>query len=200
MRIKPRFLVSAFFLLIAGAASAQVEGHFGVKAGASSAKTGQVGTSSFISRYRTTFHLGGMYRLRVNRFVVQPELLFSNKGGSFKGTVNQLGGARTEVIRNNYNYLSAPLLLGWIPTEGLTLQVGPEFSYALNTPRTNGPARRQDLGVVVGVHYDFLDVLDKFSLHIRYIHGLQNISDNPIVERYNRTFQVSMVYNFYRKK
>ncbi|WP_128543095.1 porin family protein [Larkinella soli] len=187
------FILSAF-LLASFSSFAQVGGHFGVKAGVNSAKTAQDGPTRFYSRFKNDFHLGAMYRLRLNRIVLQPEALYSVKGGSFKEYTTG------RVTRNNYNYLSLPLLVGYIPTEGLTFQAGPEFSYALNTTRTNGPAKKNDLGIVVGVHYDFLDLAEKFSLHLRYIHGLNDISGTPTVKYYNRTFQASIVYNFYRKK
>lgn len=188
-----RLLLLVAFLFASFSSFAQFQGVFGLKAGASTSITVQEGVTPYISRYKTAFHLGGIYRLRYQRFVAQPELLLSVKGGSFKRT------APTEqVIRNNYNYISLPVLLGWIPTEGLVLQAGPEFSYALDTP--NGPGKKQDLGIAVGAHYDFLDMAEKFSLHLRYIYGLNNVSSSPIVEYRNRTFQVSIVYNFYKKK
>ncbi|GAB3316820.1 hypothetical protein GCM10027299_07550 [Larkinella ripae] len=166
---------------------------FGLKVGASTSRTAQEGITPYIERYKTAFHLGGIYRLRYNRFVAQPELLLSVKGGTLKRL-----GTNPQTVRNNFNYISVPLLLGWIPTEGLVLQAGPEFSYAIDTPY--GPGKKQDTGIAVGAHYDFLDMADKFSLHLRYIHGLNNVSSNPIVEYHNRTFQVSIVYNFYKKK
>ncbi|WP_234736803.1 porin family protein [Tellurirhabdus bombi] len=190
-----RLSVLFVFLFTSFVATAQISGHFAVKAGANLSLTAQEGVTSFESKLRNDLHLGGLYRLRINSFVLQPELMYSNKGGRFRGTQ----GTR-ETIRNSYRYISAPIMLGWIPTEGLTLQAGPEFSYALNTPTSNGPGVRNDLGIAVGVHYDFLDAVDKFSLNLRYIYGLKDISINPIVERYNRTFQASIVYNFYKKK
>ncbi|MFC5410224.1 porin family protein [Larkinella bovis] len=190
--LKIRFFLLGAFLFASVSSFAQLQGVFGLKVGASSSKTAQEGVTPYISRYKTAFHLGGIYRLRYHRFVAQPEFLLSVKGGTFKRL-----GTNPQTIRNNYNYLSLPLLLGWVPTEGLVLQAGPEFSYALDTP--NGPGKKQDTGIAIGAHYDFLDMADQFSLHLRYIYGLNNVSSNPIVEYYNRTFQVSVVYNFYKK-
>jgi hypothetical protein len=188
--------LSLFFVFIftSFVATAQISGHFGVKAGVNMATTVQKGVTSFENKNRFDLNLGGMYRLQINRFVLQPELMYSNKGGRFERETPR------ETIRNSYRYISAPILLGWIPTDGLTIQAGPEFSYALNTPTSNGPGVRNDLGIAVGVHYDFLDMVDKFSLNLRYIYGIKDISTNPIVERYNRTIQASIVYNFYKKK
>ena len=138
-----------------------------------------------------------MYRYRYHRLVAQPEVLLSVKGGTFQQ--EQTGGTRS-TTKASYYYASLPLLLGYIPTEGLTVQAGPEFSYALNAGQTNGPGANSDLGLVVGVHYDFLDMLNKFSLHIRYVYGLTNVSPEATASYYNRNLQVSLVYNLFPKK
>lgn len=192
--IKTGLFLFCLSFFIVSAASAQVSSHFGVKAGANFSRLAQEGSTSLETRMRTTFHVGGMYRLRFNRFVFQPELLYSTKGGILRNKDQEI------LIRNQYHYVSAPILLGYVPTEGLTLQAGPEFSYALKTGGNTDPGQRQDFGIVVGAHYDFLDMLDKFSLHLRYVHGVRNVSNVAIVERYNRVFQASIVYNFYKKK
>lgn len=173
-------------------------GHFGAKVGAQLVQTAIEGTSPNTSRRSTSFNLGAVYRLRYRKYVLQPELLYSVKGGTFQ--VEGTGGSPRTTIRNNYNYLSLPVMFGYIPTEGLTLQAGPEFSYALNTPASNGPAVRNDLGLAVGVHYDFLDLLANLSLNARYIYGFTNIAPDPQASYYNRTFQLSLIYNFYRKE
>ncbi|RRA99763.1 porin family protein [Larkinella rosea] len=193
--MKVRLLILFALSFASFSSFAQFQGVFGLKVGANSSTTAQEGITPYISRFHTSFHLGGIYRLRYKSFVVQPELLYSLKGGTFKRL-----GVNSQIIRNNYNYLTVPLMLGWIPTEGIAIQAGPEFSYALNTPKTNGPGQRSDTGIAIGIHYDFLDMAEKFSLNLRYIYGLNNISDNSIVKYYNRTYQVSIVYNFYKKK
>ncbi len=196
---KNPFFFFTLFLLFPFLSRAQsnnpVGGHFGVKVGAGLTRVSIGGLSLNIPKQALVPHLGVMYRYRQQRFVFQPEALLALKGATFQ--VQR--GANRETTSNRYYYVSAPLLLGYIPTEGLTFQAGPEFSYALNAGSETGPGRRNDLGLVVGVHYDFLDLLDKFSLHIRYVHGLTNVSPEPLATYRNRTLQVSAVYNLYRK-
>jgi hypothetical protein len=184
-------------LLLRAQSNNPVGGHFGVKVGGGLTRLSLSGTSANIPKQNLDPHLGIMYRYRLHKVVLQPELLLNIKGGSFQ--VEQTGGTRLNV-NNSYTYLSLPLLLGYIPTEGLTIQAGPEFSYALNSGSTNGPGRNNDLGAVLGVHYDFLDMLDKFSLHVRYIYGLTNVSPEATATYQNRVFQASIVYNLYPKK
>ena len=177
-----------------------VSSYFGIKAGPSLTRITISGVTTSIPKQKVDFNLGAMYRLRFNQFVVQPEIVYSKQGGTLK--VQRIG--RTEVIRNNFSYITTPLLFGWIPTEGITLQAGPQFSYALNAGETTGPGTKNDWSVVVGAHYDFLDMLDKFSLQVRYVHGLTNVappSAPEIALKYkNQALQIAFVYNFYKKK
>ena len=195
-----RLLISLFLLSISPLARAQsnnpVGGHFGLKVGGSLSNVSISGISPNIPK-RTLQPLAGvMYRYRLHKFVLQPEVLLAIKGSTFQ--VERLGTRQT--TNNLYYYASVPLLLGYIPTEGLTLQAGPEFSYALNAGKTNGPGPKNDVGVAVGIHYDFLDMLDKFSLHIRYVYGFTNVSPEPLATYKNRTLQVAIVYNLYKKR
>ncbi|GAA4412094.1 hypothetical protein GCM10023187_38680 [Nibrella viscosa] len=195
-------LVYVLFLcalpLLTQAQSDYAPGHFGIKVGPALTRTSVSGITPNIPKNKIDFQFGAIYQLRLNRFVLQPEVLYAVKGGTFQ--VTRIGSTTRETIRNNYNYMSVPLLVGWIPTPGIILQAGPEFSYALNTPDTNGPGSRNDLGIVVGAHYDFLDMLEKFSLQVRYIHGLNDVSGNPLATYRNRALQVAIVYNLYRMK
>ena len=184
-------------LLLRAQSNNPVGGHFGVKVGASFTQLALSGTTVNIPKRNLDPNIGIMYRYRLRKFVIQPEVLLNVKGGSFQ--VEQSSGPR-QTINNTYTYISVPLLFGYIPTEGLTIQAGPEFSYALNAGSTNGPGATNDLGAVLGVHYDFLDMLDKFSLHMRYIYGLTNVSPEASATYQNRVFQVSLVYNLYKKK
>lgn len=195
-RLLVAILLLASSTLLRAQSNNPIGGHFGVKAGASLTRIEVSGISANIPKQALQPHLGLMYRYRYQRFVVQPEALLAVKGGTFQ--TERLNVRNTN--RALYTYASVPVLLGYIPTEGLTLQAGPEFSYALRTDATNGPGPRNDFGVVVGVHYDFLDMLDNFSLHIRYVHGLTNVSPDPLATYKNRNIQVSAVYNLYKKR
>lgn len=177
-----------------------LSGHFGIKAGPSITRLALSGVTTSIPKQKIDFSLGAMYQLRYKNFTVQPEVLYSKEGGTLK--VQRVG--RTEVVRNNFSYIAVPVLFGWIPTEGIALQAGPQFSYAVNAGSTYGPGTKNDMGIVVGAHYDFLDMLDKFSLQVRYIHGLTNVAPPSAagidLNYRNRVLQVAFVYNFYKKK
>ncbi len=170
-------------------------GHFGIKVGPSLTSAPIQGVSPSIPKQKLDFHFGVLYRYRFTKFVIQPELLYQIKGGTYQQF--QIGSSNRITTENNFNYVSLPIMLGYIPVEGLTLQAGPEFSWAVSTP--NGPQSNRDTGFAIGVHYDFLDIVDKLSLNLRYVYGLTKIRETVNSTLQNRAFQVSLVYNFYKK-
>ena len=190
------FFVTSPFLLRAQS-NKPTGGHFGIKVGATFTQVHITGTSVNIPKRTLEPHLGLMYRYRLHRWVLQPEALLAIKGGTFQQ--EQTIGSRT-TTKNPYYYASLPILLGYIPTEGLTIQAGPEFSYALSTGAVGGPSTQGDVGLAVGIHYDFLDMLSKCSLHVRYIYGFANVSPEATALYYNRNLQISLVYNLFPNK
>ena len=189
-------IIGFFFLVMfAHVSKAQVymKPHFGGKVGMTSGYTTySPKDTNTIFRFKTDLHLGVFYRMRNEKWVFQPELLYIVKGGTWKRP--------REIVFNNYNYVSFLPVLGYIATEGMTFEIAPELSYALNTPSSYGPPKRNDFSVMIGARYDFLDMLEDFSLNVRYMHGFANITDKTNLTMYNRTFSVSMIYNLYKKK
>jgi hypothetical protein len=70
--------------------------------------------------------------IRREKVVVQPEVLFSQKG--FKGS-GMLMGSPYQVTRTT-NYIDMPLMHSIKPTSGITLLAGPQFSLLLNQKDT----------------------------------------------------------------
>jgi hypothetical protein len=132
------------------------------------------------------------YRVRKNRVIFQPEVLINVKGGTFSG--------ETAVIRNNFNYLSIQPIVGYILTEGLTLEVGAEFGKSINGPASYGTKKASETSLMIGARIDLLDFAEDFSVHVRYIHGLTDLSPITNQNEYNRTVQIAAIYNLYRKK
>jgi Outer membrane protein beta-barrel domain len=177
----------------ASAQTVYMKPHFGVRAGLNSAYTSFSPNFIYVLRLQSHLNLGAFYRIRSKKLVFQPEVQYQVKGGTFKG--------ETEVIRNNFNYLSLTPVVGYVLTEGLTLEAVPEYSFALNDARTNnGPEQKRDFGMGIGLRYDVLDAGEDFSLNLRYTRGFTNLTTVPSQTQYNSVFQVSVIYNFYRKK
>lgn len=185
-------LLLTFVTLSATAQTLYLKPHFGLRAGINIASSTY--TPNFIYNLKRQSHpnLGVFYRYRTKKWAFQPEVQLSVRGGTFKG--------ETEIVRNNFNYGSFVPVVGYIITEGLTFEVAPEFSYALAAPKSIVPLRRNEFSMGSGLRFDFMDMAEDFSLNIRYVHGFTNLSTSKTESLYNRTIQVSVVYNLYKKK
>lgn len=164
--------------------------------------------TDIISRFRPDLHIGGFYRFNLaKRISLQPELVYNNRGGSLKGFSVNFPETESAILRNNFQYVSVPVILGISPAKNIFFEVGPEYSVALNAGKKYGPDVNNDLGLVLGARIDMLDAASLFSLSFRYVYGLRDVSNdtftstslnkvNAPIDMRNRTFQVSISYNF----
>jgi hypothetical protein len=172
---------------------------FGPKIGAQMTKVKILTNSLTVinSKNRFDFNAGVFGRFNFGKFSIQPEVMYQEKGGNFTGGVTQ---------QHSYQYISTPILLGYRPFKGINFEIGPEYSWAVNAGSVNGdrniygPDTKNDIALVVGTRIDMLDALSMFSINIRYVHGLTNVTNRlseatPLDFR-NRTLQLSISYNF----
>ncbi|MGR3811035.1 outer membrane beta-barrel protein [Jiulongibacter sp. NS-SX5] len=196
-----RFLVLSF-LFISTLGFAQMEQStfvFGPKIGLQ-ANTVRIvdNPSPTSSKLNMQYHAGVFTRLNFGeKLSLQPEAVFQVKGGNLADPAQKL----------TYRYLSTPILLGVSPLDGLFIEAGPEFNWALNAGwqkngvEQYGPDAARDNAFIVGARIDLLDMFSMFSINLRYIHGLNNINtrvehNNSPLDFRNRTFQISATYNF----
>jgi Outer membrane protein beta-barrel domain len=193
MNLKIKLLALA--MCISGAVMAQtvyMKPHFGLKAGLNTAYTTYKPNFIYNLRFQSHPNFGAFWRYRTQKWTIQPEIQWSVRGGTFKG--------ENDTQKNNFNYLSFVPTVGYIITEGLTFEVSPEISYGVNNFSSIVPVRRNEFGVGAGIRFDFMDMAEDFSLNLRYVHGFTNLATASTESLYNRTLQVSVVYNFYKKK
>ena len=191
LKSKLLFLLTVISLS-ATAQTVYMKPHLGLRAGLNvSASTY---SPNFIYSLKRQSHpnLGVFYRFRTQKWAFQPEVQLSVRGGTFKGEL--------EVVRNNFNFGSFVPVVGYIITEGLTFEMAPEFSYALVAPKSIVPLRRNEFSMGTGLRFDFMDMAEDFSLNLRYVHGFTNLSTTKTESLYNRTLQVSVIYNLYKTK
>jgi hypothetical protein len=143
------------------------------------------------------YHAGVFTRLNLGKFSIQPEAVFQVKGASLTKPDE----------KHTYQYISTPILLGISPMKGLFFEVGPEFSWALNQGwkkdgvQQYGPDAKNDRALVIGTRIDLLDMFSMFSVNLRYVQGMDDVSsrgtdlNTPTTFR-NRTFQLGVTYNF----
>lgn len=153
--------------------------------------------TTIISKNRFDFNAGVYGRLNFGKFSVQPEVMYQEKGGNFTEGLTQ---------QQSYQFISTPVIFGYKVAKGINFEVGPEYSWALNTGSINadnnifGPDNDKDFALVVGTRIDMLDALSMFSINIRYVHGFNDmtsrVSDEIPLDFRNRTLQLSVSYNF----
>lgn len=202
--MKIRLAIFAFFICFASQAQMkQGKFVFGPKVGLQTAKLAIVGENPEATDSKLAlYYQGGVFtRFNMGKVSLQPEFIYTQKGGNIE-TPNE---------KHTYRYLATPVLLGYKVAKGVNLEVGPEFSWALNQGWKKegvtqfGPDVKNETSLVVGTRIDLLDMFSMFSVNIRYTHGLTNTTMReytstaevvtPLDFR-NRTVQVSVTYNF----
>jgi hypothetical protein len=195
MKTKAPFIV--LFILLSSSAWSQ-EVAFGIKGGLNLASL-NVNDAEATYNSRTGLHAGIFARSKFNKVAIQPELLLFTQATDVKSTL--LGN-----YKDNFTYLSIPLMLKFYPVLGLNLQAGPQFGFLLDGERNYSGALGQgskdikdyynnsDVSVSVGTGWDF-----KFGLSadVRYNIGVKDIN-NAVdgQETKSKVFLVSLGWNF----
>ena len=151
---------------------------------------------------RTSFHVGLLTEFPMtNMFSIQAEALYSGQG--FKGNFNGTDGDKVEY---QLDYISIPVLAKLYITKGLSVEVGPQFSFKINeefdfNPNSNngdinleGTAyEAKDLEVAVGAGLTFQTEMGFFATG-RYNYGLTEIIEKSDLK--NSVFQLGVGYKF----
>ena len=196
-------LLSVGALLLAGAVMyAQnpkgMSPSFGVKGGVNFATI--TGDDFDSPDSRTSFHVGALAEFPMaDIFSIQVEALYSGQG--FKYDYEGLLGENEEV-EYQLDYINVPVLAKVYVLEGLSLEVGPQFSFKVNEEIDSDPtdnegdtnvneAKDFEFGVAAGV--TFQTQMGLFATG-RYNMGLTDIVDD--VDAKNSVFQIGVGYKF----
>lgn len=161
-------------------------GALGIKGGVNFANQ-EIATISTNSR--TGFHGGIFASLMLSETLgLQPELLFSSQGSELE--LNNFND-----VKNEFNYVSIPLLLKIKPADIFNLYLGPQIGFMTSATRNSEDVKdlykTSDFSVVFGAG---LELLNKLELGVRYNLGLSNINDSDQelndIEVKNRMFQI----------
>lgn len=176
-----------FFFLISSTVVVQAQGvAFGIKGGVNFANQ-DIETIS--TKSKTGFHGGVFTSIMFSEHLgMQPELFFSSQGA-------ELELDNLEDAKNEFNYLTIPLLLKIKPSKALNLYLGPQVG--LLTSATRGGQSLDDLYKSSDFSLSFgvgLDLLEMLELGARYNLGLSDINDGDPeldeIEIKNRMFQI----------
>lgn len=125
-----------FLLLLFLATFSQAQVRFGIKAGFSTTSIepndlnifNQNGVKELgiaLNDAKYGIHFGGLVRVGLGSFFVQPEFLFNSNKNDFTVTDFSSGGSTPKVLSESYQYLDIPLLVGF-QFNPIRLYIGPE--------------------------------------------------------------------------
>lgn len=186
------FVVTAFFLAVSAGAFAQAEVSLGLKGGVNFAKLDVSGGASDAFKSRTGYHLGAFGLVKISKFAIQPEIVFSQQGSEVKDP--DLGS-----VESNFSYVNIPVLLKFYLVAGLNVQAGPQFGF-LTSAKYDGEnikdqLKGSDISAALGLGWDL-----PFGLTVdgRYNLGLSNVSDASENEIKNQVWQLSVGYKLFK--
>ena len=143
---------------------------------------------------RTGFHVGAFANMRLQRFGLQPEVIFSSQGAEVPLT-NSV---------EKFSYVNVPIMLKFYLTDFLNLQAGPQFGLMTSAVAENNGGninveslyKESDwsLGLGVGLELPF-----GLNLEGRYNVGVTDINDSPdtTTALNNQVYQVSIGFRFF---
>jgi opacity protein-like surface antigen len=199
--MKKVLLIVVVTLLGLGNLSAQ-EVKFGAKVGLNSSNLR--GDMDFDSKIG--FNVGAFAEISLSdKFIFQPELLFSTQGAKFEGS------DANATVSIKVNYLNIPLMLKYGVTDKLFLEFGPQLGFLLSGKSkfevTYGgetvseeqdikdSSKSFDFGLNFGASFD---VAENIMIGARYNLGLSNINDDDRDDDkiQNAVFSLSVGYRF----
>jgi hypothetical protein len=72
---------------------------------------------------RTGYHYGVYTQIKILKFAIQPEVIFSRQGQSFSVPNS------TQNLSSSFDYINIPVIVKLYLAGGLNLQVGPQFGF-----------------------------------------------------------------------
>jgi opacity protein-like surface antigen len=191
-----KIILAAIAVMAFGYTNAQ-QTRFGVKGGLNLSTV--VGGDVNDAKTLVGFHVGGFAEIGiVEKFYIQPELLFSAQGTKIDGGPFEDGDIKL-------NYLNIPVLAKYyIVDNKFSVEAGPQLGVLLSAKAEDTDikdfTRSVDFGFNIGAGYNFTDNL---SVGLRYTIGLSPLSDDDIDsdEEYydsakNSNLALSLAYKF----
>ena len=182
--MKKIILAALLFIAASTTSEAQLV-KFGVKAGVNFAN--QTGDAPGIDREGiTSYHAGLVAEIKLlDRFAIQPELLYSTQGATYKNAVTE--------FKNELGYLSIPVMAKFYLTDSFSLEVGPQASFLLSEKDNVDfeDAETFEFGVNAGLGFK---LTENFFIQGRYGLGLTEAAKDADVK--NSTVQLSVGFLF----
>ncbi|KIQ14019.1 porin family protein [Flavobacterium pectinovorum] len=185
--MKKILLAAVLFMATSATIQAQLL-QIGVKGGVNFAsQTGDAfPEQNFDKEGITSFHAGLVAEIKLlERFSVQPELLYSTQGATYKNAAQE--------FKNELGYISIPVMAKFYLTDSFSLEVGPQASFLVS--------EKNDFDVEDGETFEFglnaglgYKITKNFFVQGRYGLGLTEASKNADIK--NSTVQLSAGFMF----
>ena len=187
--MKKTILVTVLFLAVSINMQAQLF-RLGIKAGLNYAnQTGSqitIDNTNYSTSAITSYHAGLIAEIKlVDSFSIQPELLYSTQGATYKNAV--------EKFKNELGYLSIPVLAKINLNKVISIELGPQASFLLS--------ERENFNIKEPSNFDFavvgglgLNITSHLFIQGRYGLGLTDASKDAQVK--NSVVQVSAGLKF----
>ncbi len=111
-----------FAVLLSGVAYGQLRLDLGVKGGLNFASISTSATATQTYSNRTGYHFGAYALLKVAKFGIQPEIIFSRQGQNYSVP-------NASNLKSNFDYINIPIIIKLYLAAGLNLQAGPQFGF-----------------------------------------------------------------------
>ena len=185
-----RIILVAVILLAASVDMQAQMVKFGIKGGLNYAnQTGSditITSNNYNKEAITSYHAGLVAEIKVtDGFSVQPELLYSTKGATYKYAL--------EDFKNELGYLSIPVLAKFHLNNTVSLDLGPQASFLLSERKNVNfkEAETFEFGVAGGLGFN---ITKNFFLQGRYVLGLTEATKEAKVK--NSVVQISAGFTF----
>lgn len=188
---------SVLFLFTAFLCQAQSV-KFGVKGGINYSDPSVVNSKADA---KLGYHIGGVSEIKFAKFAIQPELTYSVLGAEFNGNVIKSDAS--------VGYLSLPVFVKVYFLDKISIEAGPQISYALDKSTKTSYAG-SSLGDILQVNdFDYgvsagasLQLTSNYFIQLRGVYGFNEITkatgiaqiDSFVVK--NRALQLSVGYMF----
>ncbi|MEA4841476.1 MAG: porin family protein [Bacteroidales bacterium] len=212
-------LTTLVLIVLLFASSAHAQLRFGIKCGANASSLST--TSSVIDQVKaaTSYQAGVLMQLKLGGFAIQPELLYSIKGGDLRNAnlSPQLAALtqNADEIKYKTQNIDIPVNFQFGKSFGparIYAQIGPYVSFQLGAA-LNGDVKlydtvdetfefnKYDWGVGLGVGAELLGFQFSFKYdfgmnEVGKETGISDINVNPFNEMKNRNLNVSLAYLF----
>jgi hypothetical protein len=182
--MKKTILITVLLLAVSINMQAQLL-RFGIKAGLNYANQNgseiTINNSNYTTSAITSYHTGLVAEIKLmNSFSIQPELLYSTQGATYKNAV--------EEFKNELGYLSIPVLAKINLSKVVSIELGPQASFLLSE-RNNFDVKNGETFEFAAVGGLGINITKNIFLQGRYVLGLTEASKDAEVK--NSVLQVS---------